>query len=199
MKKCVLASGNKHKLKEIKEIMQEFNIELTTMADEGLGDLEIVEDGDTFEKNSYIKAKEVMDRLNVATIADDSGLMVDYLDGRPGVYSARYAGKDATYLDNNKKLIKELKGVSKEKRGAKFVTVITLLTPEGEKIVARGEILGKIGFEPKGKKGFGYDPLFIVKGKNKTFAQMDSKEKNKISHRAKALEALKVKLKNFLR
>jgi len=190
MKKYVLASGNSHKLEEINKIVEGFNINLIMMKDVGLQGLEIIEDGDTFEENSYIKAKTVCDLTNMPTIADDSGLMVDYLNGAPGVYSARYSGEHATYDSNNEKLLSELNDVEDLKRNAKFVTVITLLFPNGDKIVARGEINGIIG-------GFGYDPLFYVEEYKCSFAEMNSDLKNEISHRARALKELKIKLEKY--
>ena len=197
MEKYVLASGNKHKLEEINKIVEKFDIELIMMSDVGLQNLEIIEDGDTFEENSYIKAKTVCDLTNIPTIADDSGLMVDYLDGAPGVYSARYSGVNATYESNNIKLISALDGVESSERGAKFVTVITVVFPNGDKIVARGEINGIIGRELNGKNGFGYDPLFYVEEYKCSFAEMNSDLKNEISHRARALKELKIKLEKY--
>jgi XTP/dITP diphosphohydrolase len=197
MEKFVLASGNEHKLIEIEKVLKGFGIGIVKMSEVGLGDLEIIEDGETFEENSFIKANEVMERTGLPTIADDSGLMVNYLDGAPGVYSARFAGESVTYEDNNDKLLKVLKGVSENKRGAKFVTVITLLFPTGNKIVARGEIHGKILTQRKGEKGFGYDPLFYVEEYGKTFAEMSLELKNKISHRGKALVNLKNQLEEY--
>lgn len=197
MKKFVLASGNEHKLIEIKKILKEFGIGIVTMSEVGLGELEIIEDGETFEENSFIKAKEVMERTGLPTVADDSGLMVNYLDGAPGVYSARFAGEAVTYEDNNDKLLKVLKDVPENERGAKFVTVMTLLFPSGDRIVARGEIDGKILKQRKGEKGFGYDPLFYVEEYGKTFAEMSLKLKNKISHRGKALVSLKDQLEEY--
>lgn len=197
MTKFVLASGNPHKRIEIEKILKGFDIEVISMDDVGLGDLEIIEDGETFEENSRIKAKTVLEITNLPTIADDSGLKVDFLKGAPGVYSARYAGENVTYEDNNDKLIKALKNVPKEKRGAQFVTVITLLFPNGDEIVARGEIEGLILTERKGTDGFGYDPLFYVEEYSKTFAEMDLELKNRISHRGKALMVLKEKLNEY--
>jgi XTP/dITP diphosphohydrolase len=197
MEKFVLASGNEHKLIEIKKVLKDFGIEIVTMADVGLGDLEIVEDGKTFEENSLIKAKEVIRRTGLPTIADDSGLMVDYLDGAPGVYSARFAGENVTYEDNNDKLLDVLKNVPESNRGAKFVTVITLLFPMGDIIVARGEISGRILKERRGQNGFGYDPLFYVQEYEKSFAEMPLDLKNKISHRGKALVSLKEQLEAY--
>lgn len=198
MQKVVLASGNKHKLEEIQEILKDYRLELETMHDAGLVDFEIIEDGDTFEANSLIKAKAVMDELGLDTIADDSGLEVDALDGAPGVYSARYAGENADYLANNEKLLKELKDVPDEKRTARFVTVLTMLFKNGDTIVVRGEVEGVIGHEAKGTNGFGYDPLFIVPELGKTFAELEAHEKNALSHRANALKLLKVELDKYL-
>ena len=194
MKKIVVASGNSHKIKEISEIFKEEDIMLVSMKEAGFGDEEIEETGDTFEENSLLKAKAVMKKLGGDVIADDSGLEVDALNGRPGVYSARYAGENCTYMDNNAKLIEELRDVKEAERGAKFVTVITYLFESGEKIVARGEVRGKIGYDLNGDNGFGYDPLFIVDGLGKTYAELSADEKNKLSHRSKALEILKEKL-----
>lgn len=196
--RIVLASGNKHKLEEINDILKDFNYDLVTMHDAGLVDFDIEENGDSFEANSLIKAKAVFDELGEITIADDSGLEVDYLKGAPGIYSARYSGVGATDSSNNTKLLKELKGVTAENRGAKFVAVITMLFPNGDKIVARGEIFGEILEGIKGQTGFGYDPLFFVKEHNMTFAEMGSDQKNKMSHRANALVILKEKLKEYL-
>lgn len=194
MKKAILASGNKHKLEEIQAILKDFDYELITMHDAGLVDFEIVEDGETFEANSLIKAEAVMEKLGEITIADDSGLEVDYLNGAPGVYSARYSGEHGDDKANNVKLIKALEGVSDDERGAKFVAVITMLFPDGKTIVCRGEVKGQIGHEEIGTSGFGYDPLFYIPEKDKTYAELSSSEKNALSHRANAL----VKLKNEL-
>jgi len=191
MKKMVLASQNKHKLKEIEKITKDFGISLITMAEAGLGDLDVVEDSDTFEGNSEKKAREVMEASGLPAIADDSGLMVDALGGDPGVYSARFSGPGATYESNNKKLLELMKDVPEDKRTARFVSVITVVFTDGIKIVARGEIEGRIAFEEKGESGFGYDPLFYVPEKGKTFAQLSDDEKNAISHRANALVLLR--------
>lgn len=190
MKKAVLASNNQHKLEEIQAILKNFDYELLTMADVGLGDFEIEENGDTFEANSLIKAQAVFEKTGLPTLADDSGLMVDALGGAPGVYSARYSGEDKNYSANNEKLLRELGTASEAERGAKFVTVITMMFGDQDILVARGEVLGHIGFELMGTQGFGYDPLFIETASQKTFAQMNAEEKNAISHRARALMAL---------
>lgn len=197
--KMILASKNKHKLKEISDILKNFNIELISMTAAGLGGIEIIEDGETFEENSMKKAVTVMRKTNIATIADDSGLEVDYLDGRPGVYSARFAGEDVTDNENNRKLLKMLEDVPAEKRGARFVSVISVVFPDGRSFSVRGECEGKIGLKEKGIKGFGYDPLFIACEYNKTFAELGSEIKNKISHRAKALVKFKKEIKKYIR
>ncbi|MBI9011145.1 MAG: RdgB/HAM1 family non-canonical purine NTP pyrophosphatase [Clostridiales bacterium] len=190
MTKAILASNNAHKLEEIYDILKDFNYELISMRDAGL-EMDIEENGLTFESNSLIKAKAVVDALGCIAIADDSGLMVDALDGAPGIYSARYAGEPSDSNKNNEKLLDALKDVSDDKRTAKFVSVITMLFEDGETIVARGEAHGKIGYEYKGDNGFGYDPLFIDDVSGVTFAELSSKEKNERSHRAKALIILK--------
>lgn len=177
MKKVVLASGNAHKVHEIGIILKDFDLTIQTMRDAGFeGDIE--ENGSTFEANSLIKAEAVMDALSIdAAIADDSGLEVHALGGAPGVYSARYAGEACDNEANNDKLLEALKDVPFEKRTATFVTVITYLLKNGEKIVARGEVKGHIGFERIGTNGFGYDPLFIVDGHDRTYAEMNDEEK----------------------
>ena len=191
MKTIVVATQNKHKIAEIDKITKDFGFTLTYGKEAGIEGVEVVEDGETFEDNSFKKANEIMKLTGKITIADDSGLMVDYLDGKPGVYSARFAGEDATDQDNNEKLIKELEGVPYEKRTARYVSVITLVTPSGKKLVARGEVEGHIAEEPSGNGGFGYDPYFIPEGYDTTFGNFTMEDKNKISHRARALEKLR--------
>lgn len=194
MEEIILASANAHKIEEIYAILKDFDYKILSLTDVGLGDLDIVEDGDTFEANSLIKAKTIYEKTGKPSIGDDSGLMVDYLNGEPGVYSARYSGEDKNYQANNEKLLANLAGVPTEKRTAKFVTVITLMFSPTDVLVARGEVHGLIGTELRGTNGFGYDPLFIVPSLGKTFAEMDAKEKNSMSHRANAL----IKLKSLL-
>ncbi len=193
--KMILASQNKHKLKEIEKITSNFGINLITMDEAGLGDMDVIEDTDTFEGNSEKKAREVMEASGLSSIADDSGLMVDAIGGAPGVYSARFSGPGATYDSNNKKLLEMMKDVPMEKRTARFVSVVTAVFTDGRKIVARGEIEGIIAFEESGKGGFGYDPLFYVPEKGKTFAELSEDEKNSISHRANALVLFRELLK----
>jgi len=191
---AVIATGNKHKLEEIGAILKDFKLEVLSMKDVGLEGLEIIEDGNTFEENALIKAKTVMNKTAELAIADDSGLEVDILGNQPGIYSARFAGENATDEENNNKLLKLLKDVPLEKRTARFVCAIAAIFPNGDSIVLRGECPGTVAFEPKGTAGFGYDPLFIVEEYAKTFAEIGEDTKNKISHRAKALEKLKMEL-----
>lgn len=191
MQEIILASANPHKIDEIYAILKDFDYKILSLDDAGLGDLDIVEDGDTFEANSLIKAKTVYEKTGKPSIGDDSGLMVDCLNGEPGVYSARYSGEDKNYKANNDKLLTNMTEIPEEKRGAKFVTVITLMFSPTDILVARGEVHGTIGTELRGTNGFGYDPLFIVPSLGKTFAEMDAEEKNSMSHRANALIQLK--------
>ena len=192
----VAATQNKHKIQEIDAITREFGMKIISRKDAGVPDVEIVEDGDTFEENSYKKAYEIMKLCGKITIADDSGLEVDRLDGAPGVYSARFAGIDGDDEANNRKLLKLVRDVPYEKRTARFVSVITMVFPDGESIVARGEVEGHIMLEAKGSNGFGYDPLFVPVGYDRTFGEIESEIKNRISHRANALITLREKLDN---
>lgn len=193
--KIFLATGNKNKIKEIEKIFNVDDIEILSIKD-GIEIPEVVEDGNTFEENSKKKALEIAKFTNMITIADDSGLCVEALEGAPGVYSARYSGENATDEKNNEKLIKELKGIKNRK--AKFVCVITLAKPTGETYSFYGEVLGEIIDEPRGTDGFGYDPYFYMKDYGKTTAEMPD-VKNKISHRAKALASLKEKIFEILK
>lgn len=187
--KIVLASNNAHKLKELQAILMTLGMEVVAQKDMGITVVP-EENGTTFEENSYIKAKTIMDCCGLPTIADDSGLMVDALGGAPGVYSARFGGEMCkTDRDRLEYLLKCMEDVPDGSRTAKFVSVITLLTPDGKKIVARGECPGTILHEPKGSNGFGYDPVFYVAEAGCTFAELPAEQKNRISHRARALHA----------
>ncbi|OOM11396.1 XTP/dITP diphosphatase [Clostridium saccharobutylicum] len=196
MKKLILASNNKKKIAEMKEILKEMPIEVKSLADEDI-DIEVVEDGETFEENAKKKSREIYEFLlkrgdkNFIVLADDSGLSVDYLDGAPGVYSARYAGQHGDDARNNKKLLLELSGIPKEKRGAKFTCQLAMLTDEGQYYAVKGEVKGYIIEELHGEGGFGYDPLFFYEPLNKTFGELTAEEKNEISHRGVALKELK--------
>lgn len=192
--KVFLATGNKKKINEISPLLQ--NYEVLSIND-GIEIPDIVEDRDTFEGNSQKKALEISRFLDMVTVADDSGLMVDALDGEPGVYSARYAGEDATDELNNKKLIENLKGIGNRK--AKFVSVISLAKPNGEVYSFRGEVDGIIIDEPRGNNGFGYDPYFYYLAYGKTFAELELSEKNAISHRARALSQMKNRIEEILK
>ena len=193
----VAASRNQHKIDEMQAILKKFGMEIISRDDAGVPKIEIEEDGETFEENSYKKAYEIMKLCGKTTISDDSGLMVDYLGGAPGVYSARFAGEDGNDAKNNEKLMFLLKDVPAAEKTAQFVSVITLAFPDGQVIVARGECPGRIIEEPTGENGFGYDSLFVPDGYDRTFAQLTSEEKNQISHRAHALQDLERQLKEM--
>ena len=191
MKKLLIATTNKGKLKEIKKILAGLPYEFISLADlKNFPD--VAEDKKTFLGNSKKKAREVYDKFHIPVIADDSGLSVEQLNGRPGVYSARYAGENSTDRDNNKKLISELKGFTSPHK-ARFISAAVYYDGD-EYISAYGELTGKIILKPRGHNGFGYDPLFIPVGHKKTLAELSLEEKNRISHRAAAFSKLKSKL-----
>ena len=190
-RRMILSSGNEHKVKEIKEILKDFDIEIVSKDELGFEDFDVDEDRDTLEGNAFKKAEELSKLVKGLVIADDTGLFVDALNGAPGVYSARYAGEHSSYKDNNELLLKNLKDVPMEKRTAYFKTVIAVILEDGLKLKAEGICKGKIGFEVHGENGFGYDPLFIVEGLEKSFGEMTDEEKNSLSHRANALRNLK--------
>lgn len=194
MEQIIIASQNKHKIQEIEAITSKFGMTPVSRKEAGLPDTEIEEDGQTFEENSCKKAAAILEMSGAVTIADDSGLEVDALGGRPGVYSARFAGEHASDRENNEKLLSLLQEVPDEARTARFVSVITMLFPDGGKIVARGECPGKILRKARGTGGFGYDPLFVPDGYEKTFGELPAEEKNRISHRARALAELEKQL-----
>jgi len=200
----IIASQNKNKIKEINAILEKYEMKAVPRDELGLPKDEVEETGETFEENSLLKAVAIREMIasdekfaqlaECPIIADDTGLMVDALDGAPGVYSARYAGEDCTYKDNYLKLLDALEGVPAEKRGACFETVITMLYPDGGRLIARGQCHGYITEEPLGDAGFGYDPVFRPEGYEETFAQMGSDVKNAISHRAAALAEMERQL-----
>lgn len=195
MKKMVLATSNANKLREIREILSDLDIEILSLSDMGLEGIEIIEDGSTYEENSLKKAREIMNRTGIDTIADDSGLEVDALGGAPGVYSARFAGEEATDALNNLLLLEKLKDVPEEARRARFVSAVSVAFANGHELVVRGTVEGRIGFVPQGHNGFGYDPLFYYPEESCTFAQLGPTIKNRISHRSRALKALHEALK----
>ena len=196
--RLVIASKNKHKIEEIKDILCAFDFHIVSMDEAGLTDLEVVEDGETFEENSMKKAVTVMKATDSIALADDSGLEVDILENQPGIYSARFSGEGATDQQNNEKLLTLLQEVPIDKRQGRFVSVISLAFPDGRTLSVRGECPGVIGFESKGDHGFGYDPLFIVPEYQKTFGELGEGIKNKISHRAKALAKLQEALEQMV-
>ena len=186
----IFATGNMGKMKEIKAILGDIGEEILSMKEAGI-DMDIVEDGSTFEENAIIKAKAVMERTGKLALADDSGLEIDALNKEPGIYSARYMGEDTPYEIKNSNLIERMKGVKGKDRSARFVCVIAAAFPDGEIITTRGTIEGVIAEEPAGENGFGYDPIVYVPEYGMTTGQMDADAKNAISHRGKALTAMK--------
>ncbi len=192
--KLVLASKNPKKLKEMREILSHLGVEVCMQSDVGV-DVDVEETGTTFEENSLLKAKAVMEASGLPAIADDSGLCVDALGGAPGVYSARYGGPGLDDEGRYRLLLENMRG---QPRAAKFVSVITCCFPNGDVLTARGECPGTIAFAPMGEGGFGYDPVFFIPGLKKTFAQLTPEEKNAISHRGKALRAFQKELERYI-
>lgn len=189
--KLILASKNRHKAEEMQAILGD-KITLITQDEAGVGDLEVIEDGSTFEENAIKKAVSVMKATGLPCIADDSGLCVDALNGAPGIYTARFAGENATDDDNICKLLSELDGVPKEQRTARFVCVIAVSFPDRDPITFRGECEGFILTEKHGENGFGYDPVFYVEEFGKAMAELPAEIKNSISHRSRALAKLDI-------
>ncbi|MBR1855163.1 MAG: XTP/dITP diphosphatase [Lachnospiraceae bacterium] len=197
MQKIIFATGNAGKMKEIRMILADLDAEILSMKDAGIT-VDIVEDGSSYEENALIKARAVADceaAQGAIVMADDSGLEVDYLNGEPGIYSARYLGEETPYSVKNANLIKRLNGVADEKRTARFVCAIAAVLPDGEELAVRAAVEGRIGYEEKGSHGFGYDPIFYVPEFGRTTAELTEEEKNKISHRGQALRLMKAELK----
>ena len=201
--RIIFATGNAGKMREIREILADMDMEVLSMKEAGV-EADIVEDGTTFEENAVIKAKAVACMLEELSgnghdddivLADDSGLEIDALNKEPGIYSARYLGEDTPYSVKSANLIERLAGVADEDRGARFVCAIAAVMPNKEIVTTQGVIEGRIDYEEKGNNGFGYDPIFYVPEYGRTTAQLTEDEKNRISHRGKALEAMKVELK----
>lgn len=197
MKEILIATKNKGKVKEFKALFNKFNVKVQSLHDFGDHFPEIEETGKTFKENAQLKAEEIAKLLNQAVIADDSGLVIDSLDGRPGVYSARYAGERATDEENNEKVLQELAGIFEDKRTARFVCVLALATPGEETVFTQGTCEGTIATSPAGENGFGYDPIFIPDGYKITLAQLENEEKNRISHRFYALKSLEDVIMNI--
>ena len=192
--KIIFATGNEGKMREIRAILGDMDAEICSMKEAGI-QTDIIEDGRTFEENAIIKAKTIAAQTDAIVLADDSGLEIDYLNKEPGIYSARYLGEDTPYSVKNKNLIDRLTGVPDEKRTARFVCAIAAAFPDGQVVTTQGVIEGRIGYEEKGSNGFGYDPIFYVPEYGCSTAQLSEAQKNQISHRGKALEAMKLELK----
>lgn len=196
--KIIFATGNEGKMKEVRMILADLQLPVLSMKEAGI-DADIDENGTTFEENAVIKAKTVAAYTakgeNIVVLADDSGLEIDYLNKEPGIYSARYMGEDTSYTIKNANLIERLDGVEDEKRTARFVCAIAAAMPDGTSLVTRGTIEGIIGYEEKGENGFGYDPIFYLPEYQCYSAELAPEEKNKISHRGKALRLMKEQLR----
>lgn len=188
--RIVFATGNAGKMREIRMIMEDMGMEILSMKEIGIHP-DIVEDGTTFTENAIIKAKAVAALTDAIVLADDSGLEIDALNKEPGIYSARYMGEDTSYRLKNANLIERLEGVPDEKRTARFVCAIAAVLPNGELLTTLGTIEGRIGYEEKGANGFGYDPIFFLPEFGCTSAELTDEQKNEISHRGKALRAMK--------
>ena len=193
--RIVFATGNMGKMREIREIMADFNIEIVSMKEAGV-EVDVEENGTTFMENSFIKARAISEKCRSLgyediVLADDSGLVVDALNGEPGIYSARYLGEDTPYSIKNAKIIERLNGVPDEKRTARFVCAIACVMPDGSEYEAEATYEGAIGYEEKGEHGFGFDPIFYLPDRGVYSAELDPDEKNRISHRGKALCMMK--------
>lgn len=188
--KIVFATGNQGKLREIQEIMADMDVEILSMKEAGIS-VDIVEDGTTFEENAMIKAKAIAKYTDAIVMADDSGLEIDYLNKEPGIYSARYLGEDTSYDIKNQALLDRMEGVSQEKRTARFVCAIAAVFPDGDEQIVRETMEGFVGYNIAGENGFGYDPIFYLEEYGCTSAEISPEEKNRISHRGKALKAMK--------
>ena len=191
--KIIFATGNKNKMREIRDILSDLGMEILSMKEAGI-DKEINEDGKTFEENALIKARAVAEDTDAVVLADDSGLEIDYLNKEPGIYSARYLGEDTSYEIKNQALLDRLSGVKKEDRTARFVCAIAAVLPDKREFVVRETIEGYIGEKPAGTNGFGYDPIFYVDEYGCSTAELSEEKKNEVSHRGKALRAMKEKL-----
>ncbi|MCI5950743.1 MAG: XTP/dITP diphosphatase [Anaerostipes sp.] len=189
-KRIIFATGNEGKMKEVRMILADMDYEIVSMKEAGV-EIEIIEDGKTFEENALIKATAIMKETGELVLADDSGLEIDYFDKAPGVYSARYLGEDTPYEVKNRVILERMEGVAEEKRTARFVCAIAAAFPDGTTKTVRGTIEGIIGYESKGENGFGYDPIFYLPEYGCTSAELAPEEKNKISHRGKALQKMK--------
>ena len=196
--KLIFATGNAGKMREIRMILEDTGMEILSMKEAGI-EADIVEDGKSFEENALIKARAVAAHTDGIVLADDSGLEIDYLNGEPGIYSARYLGEDTSYHIKNANLIERLSRVPDEKRTARFVCAIAAVLPDGKNFTTRGVIEGRIGYEERGENGFGYDPIFYLPEYQMTSAELAPELKNELSHRGKALRAMREELKKRIR
>ncbi len=197
MTKIIFATGNKDKMREIREIMSDMDVEIYSMKEAGIN-VEIIEDGQTFEDNARIKAETIAKYTDAIVLADDSGLEIDYLNKEPGVYSARYMGEDTSYTIKNQALLDRLAGVPKEKRTARFVCAIAAVLPDKKVLITRKTMEGYIGEKPDGENGFGYDPILYLDEYGCSSAALSREQKNEISHRGKALRAMRDLLKSYI-
>lgn len=197
MAQLIFATGNTGKMREIREILSDLPLEVKSMKEAGIN-VDVVEDGATFEENALIKARAIHAVSGGIVLADDSGLVVDYMDGMPGIYSARFMGEDTSYDIKNQAIIDALKEAEGEERSARFVCAIAAVLPDGSERVVRATMEGRIGYEIAGANGFGYDPIFYLPEYGKTSAEISPEEKNAISHRGKALRLMKEQLKEAL-
>lgn len=200
--KLIFATGNMGKMREIREIMADLDVEVLSMKEAGVF-ADVEENGSTFMENAFIKARVIAKNvkeqgIDAVVLADDSGLVVDALNGEPGIYSARYLGEDTSYAIKNANIIERLEGVPDEKRTARFVCAIAAVFPDGSEKCSEATYEGIIGYEEKGKNGFGYDPILYLPDRGCYSAELDMDEKNRISHRGKALEAMKMQLKELM-
>ena len=198
--RIIFATGNAGKMKEVRMILGDLGVPVLSMKEAGIA-ADIVENGKSFEENAVIKAEAIRDLTAAGdlVLADDSGLEIDYLDGAPGIYSARFMGEDTSYCIKNQSLVDRLEGVPVEKRTARFVCVIAAAFPDGTVCTTKGTIEGKIGYEERGENGFGYDPIFYLPDMSRTTAELSPEEKNAVSHRGKALAAMKEQIASYLK
>ena len=201
MRQIIFATGNQGKMREIRAILEDMKWDVVSMKEAGI-DPEIEENGATFTENAVIKAQTVADALAVekkvrecVVLADDSGLVIDCLNGEPGIYSARYLGEETPFSEKSADLLRRMKDVQEEDRTARFVCAIAAVFPDGEVVTTEGTVEGRIGYELKGDNGFGYDPIFYLPEYGRTAAELTDEEKNQISHRSRALELMKAELK----
>ncbi|MBR6171978.1 MAG: XTP/dITP diphosphatase [Eubacterium sp.] len=194
--KLIFATGNQNKMREIRAIFGNNDMEILSMKEAGIS-VDVDENGQSFEENSLIKARAIHEATGELVLADDSGLCIDYLNGEPGIYSARYLGEDTSYDIKNKELIRRLEGVPDEKRTARFVCAVAAVLPDGTELCVRGTMEGRIAYEQAGENGFGYDPIFFLPEYGKTSAEISPEEKNAISHRGKALRMMRKELEKY--